>query len=173
MCLIDYFPCNYSRCHTQYFSTPGKVQGGLSSWRTTFILSYLWAPNVVHEEARVKLKPCTGHQWRLVLIDWRVIRLTGKDSWALEPIFQSWCQVKKTEIKFVLVLLWHDIINLLCLVKFWWFSSIFIYLLASSAHTWTWLQDNTPEKFAGLLELQGYLVLQHWVKGSALFFMLL
>lgn len=42
---------------------------------------------MVHEEARVKLKPCTGHQWRLVLIDWHVIRLTGKDSWALEPIF--------------------------------------------------------------------------------------
>lgn len=42
---------------------------------------------MVHEEARVKLKPCAGHQRRLVLIDWRVTRLTGKDSWALEPIF--------------------------------------------------------------------------------------
>lgn len=30
VCLIDYFPCNYSPCHTQYFTAPGKVQKGLS-----------------------------------------------------------------------------------------------------------------------------------------------
>lgn len=29
VCLIDYFPCNYSPCHTQYFTAPGKVQEGL------------------------------------------------------------------------------------------------------------------------------------------------
>lgn len=30
VCLIDYFPCNYSRCQTQYFTAPRKVQEGLS-----------------------------------------------------------------------------------------------------------------------------------------------
>lgn len=80
VCLIDYFPCNYSPCHTQYFTAPGKVQEGLSFWRTTFILSHLWAPNVDREDAHVKLKSCTGHQWWMVLIDWRVIPLCGRDS---------------------------------------------------------------------------------------------
>lgn len=30
VCLIDYFPCNYSPCHTQYFTAAGNVQEGLS-----------------------------------------------------------------------------------------------------------------------------------------------
>lgn len=81
VCVIDYFPCNYSRCQTQYFTAPGKVQEGLSFWRTTFILSHSWAPYVVHEEAQVKLKSCMGRQWWLVLIDCCVIPLCRQRLW--------------------------------------------------------------------------------------------
>lgn len=73
-------PMQLLPCHTQYFTAPGRGQEGLSFWRTTFILSHLWAPNVDREEAHVKLKSGTGHQWWLVLIDCSVIPLCDRDS---------------------------------------------------------------------------------------------
>lgn len=79
VCLIDYFPCNYSPCHTQYFTAPEKVQEGRFLWRTTFILSHLWATNVDREEAQVTLRSCTGHQWWFVWFDGCVILLCGRD----------------------------------------------------------------------------------------------
>lgn len=73
-------PMQLLPCHTQYFTAPGRGQEGLPFWRTTFILSHLWAPNVDREAAHVKLKSGTGHQWWLVLIDCSVIPLCDKDS---------------------------------------------------------------------------------------------
>lgn len=81
-------PMQLLPCHTQYFTAPGRGQEGLSFWRTTFILSHLWAPNVDREETRVKLKSGIGHQWWLVLIDCCVLPLCDRDS---ETIRASGC----------------------------------------------------------------------------------
>lgn len=69
------------------------------------------------EEAHVKLKSCTGHQWWLVLIDCRVLLLYGRDSRSIRP--NGWVFIPEEKQKvllfvclFVLGVLWLDIINL-------------------------------------------------------------
>lgn len=105
VCLIDYFPCNYSLCHTQYFTTPGKVQEGLSFLKDSIHIvtfeSLIWSLR-----KHVKLKSSTGHHWRPVLIDCCVMPLWSRDTknfradcWGLKP------RGSRSRIQFALIVL--------------------------------------------------------------------
>lgn len=118
VCLIDYFPSNYS-CVTLNISL--LQEGGKRDflfWRTTFILSHLWAPNVDREEAHVKLKSGTGHQWWLVLIDCSVIPLCDRDSETIRASGMVFLPGEQQELNFFknFFLFFYNLCLIFCLV---------------------------------------------------------
>lgn len=135
VCLIDYFPCNYSPCHTQYFSAPAKVQEGLSVLKDSIHIvtfeSLMWSVGKPH----VKSKSSAGHQWRPALFDCCVTLLWSRESENFRAIVEAWgLRGSRTGIQFALLVL--------KLWSFWGFgvnTLITIYLffgvsLASSCH---------------------------------------